>query len=541
MAAWMQRAVVTEDAQDLAGLLAELNRVIREDGEPELQLRQMLVLVRRAAAARGAALWSDPDGAGLLLPVASVGLCAEQPLVGPPEGHARLLAQRLTAFGVPVGVLEARRQADDPPFSDRDREQLEAVAGVIALAVHGQRLWERLAHGVTRQRLLDKVHRHFQENLDLATLIPSIFAEVDSAIQAEGQSIWLVDEGQRTATCHFAAGVGAPNVLNLQVPLDHSLVGQSILTQQPLLITDAQRDPRWNRGADERTGMVTRTVMSVAMVREGRAIGAIQAINKHGGQRFNEDDLYLLSDIANSAAFAIENARLFEALQTSYDLTLEALSSALDLRDRETEGHSRRVVAYTLRLGVQLGLAETQLAEIRRGALLHDVGKIGVPDGILRKTGVLDEAERAEMKRHPELGYEMLIGIPPLRQALSVVLAHHERWDGRGYPLGLAGEAIPLGARLFALADTFDAITSNRPYRSAQGYEKAREVIEAESGHQFDPLVVQAFLSIDPHEWQAIRAEVEVELADWRQQRARFLAEGYDAIRRGGQRTEAGE
>jgi len=520
----------------VVGLLAELHRILREDEAPEIQVQQMLILAAQAALADGAALWADPEGAGELRCVASIGLCADTPAPHPAAGP-RTMALRLTAFGVAVGILEARRSLQGRPFNLEDHERLEVLSGTVALAIHSQRMWERLAHSVTRQRLLDKVHRHFQETLDLGTLIPAIFNEVDRAIQAEGQSIWLLDPAgprrgpARTATCRFAAGVGAPNVLNLTVPLDYSLVGQSILAQQPLLIADAQSDPRWNRQADERTGMITRTVMSVAMVREGRAIGAIQAINKQGGQPFDEDDLYLLSDIANSAAMAIENASLFDALQTSYDLTLEALSSALELRDRETEGHSRRVVAYTLRLARQLGVVEPELSHIRRGALLHDVGKIGVPDGILRKPGLLEQDERDEMKRHPALGYEMLIGIAPLRPALDVVLAHHERWDGAGYPLGLRGEAIPLSARLFALADAFDAITSDRPYRNARHYAEARAVIHAESGKQFDPLIVQAFLAIPPHEWETIRHQVERELTRWRQDRAVLLNTGYDAIR----------
>ncbi|MCS6937588.1 MAG: HD domain-containing protein, partial [Candidatus Bipolaricaulota bacterium] len=238
---------------------------------------------------------------------------------------------------------------------------------------------------------------------------------------------------------------------------------------------DAQNDPRLYRHADAKTGLTTRTLMSVPLVYRGFSIGALQALNKSNGESFTPDDLFLFTSIASSAALAIENARLYQQLQASYDLTLHALTAALDLRDRETEGHSQRVVAYTVRLAQQLGLPPDLIEHIRRGALLHDVGKIGVPDRILHKPGALDPEERREIEKHPQKGYEMLLGIRPLEQAIEIVLSHHERWDGTGYPFGLAGEATPIGARIFAVADTFDALTSDRPYRRRCSYAEVQQ------------------------------------------------------------------
>jgi putative nucleotidyltransferase with HDIG domain len=241
------------------------------------------------------------------------------------------------------------------------------------------------------------------------------------------------------------------------------------------------------------------------MVLEGKSIGAIQAINKINEAQFTQDDLELLRRIADSAALAINNARLFLELQASYDSTLDALAAALDLRDRETEGHSRRVVEYTARIAEEMGLDKALITEIRRGALIHDIGKIGVPDAILHKPGHLDVDERKIIERHPQAGYEMLLGIPYLQEEIKIVLAHQEKWDGTGYPLGLRGEKIPLGARLFALADTFDALTSDRPYRKGRPYEVARQIIAEEAGRQFDPKAVDAFLAVPPEEWAQIR------------------------------------
>lgn len=199
-----------------------------------------------------------------------------------------------------------------------------------------------------------------------------------------------------------------------------------------------------------------------------------------------------------------EIEELYEKLQVSYETTLEALAAALDTRDTETQGHSVRVSEYTVVIARRMGVADPELTEIRRGALLHDVGKIGISDAVLRKPGKLTPQEWAEMKKHPEIGYRILSGINFLEKSLPIVIAHQERFDGSGYPRGLKGGEIPLGARIFAVVDTLDAMTSDRPYRSALDYETAREEIVRNSGIQFDPRVVEAFLSIPPEEWKAM-------------------------------------
>jgi response regulator RpfG family c-di-GMP phosphodiesterase len=199
---------------------------------------------------------------------------------------------------------------------------------------------------------------------------------------------------------------------------------------------------------------------------------------------------------------------LYADLEESYESTLEAMITALDFRDNETLGHSRRVVEYAVLVAQSMGVGEPALSWIRRGAILHDVGKIGVSDAILRKPGKLDAAEWEEMKRHPEMGYRMLKHIRFLKPALEIVHCHQERWDGSGYPNGLKGEDIPLGARIFAAVDTFDAMTSDRPYRAALTIKEARDEIRRFSGIQFDPKVAQAFLAIGEEVWQDIRDRV---------------------------------
>jgi putative nucleotidyltransferase with HDIG domain len=196
-------------------------------------------------------------------------------------------------------------------------------------------------------------------------------------------------------------------------------------------------------------------------------------------------------------------------LERSYDFTLEVMGDALDLRDAETEGHSRRVTAYSIALARQIGVDADQLRIIARGAFLHDIGKIATPDCILLKPGKLDPAETEIMRQHCALGYQMVRKIPFLREASEIIYTHQETFDGAGYPRGLRGEAIPLGARIFAIADTLDAMTSDRPYRKALSFNQARAEIERCSGSQFDPSIVQVFLAMPKALWQSLRQEVE--------------------------------
>ena len=198
-------------------------------------------------------------------------------------------------------------------------------------------------------------------------------------------------------------------------------------------------------------------------------------------------------------------------LERSYDITLEALGDALDLKDAETEGHSRRVTAFTIAIARAMGVPKDQIDVIARGAFLHDIGKMAIPDGILNKPGKLDPPEIERMREHCYDGYRMLQKIPFLKEAAEIVYSHQECFDGSGYPRGLKGDQIPLGARIFAVADTLDAIMSDRPYRKAQSLEAARAEINKWSGRQFDPEVVTIFLEMHESIWQELRREIDTQ------------------------------
>lgn len=215
----------------------------------------------------------------------------------------------------------------------------------------------------------------------------------------------------------------------------------------------------------------------------------------------NPDWFNFFETLAGQAAIAIDSIRSFEELQISntklmlaYDATIEGWSKAMDLRDEETEGHTQRVTQMTIQLAKSLGLSDDQLVHLRRGALLHDMGKLGIPDRILLKPGKLTDEEWVIMRKHPQYAYDMLSPIDYLRPAMEIPYSHHEKWDGSGYPRGLKGVEIPMAARIFAVVDVWDALTSDRPYRSAWEHTRVREYIEQNSGSHFDPQVVKAFL-----------------------------------------------
>ena len=203
-----------------------------------------------------------------------------------------------------------------------------------------------------------------------------------------------------------------------------------------------------------------------------------------------------------------DRERAMAELERSYDITLEALGNALDLKDAETEGHSKRVTAFTMAIAHALGLPDERRKVIGRGAFLHDIGKMAIPDAILRKPGRLTAEEQAVMREHCLLGYQMLKKIPFLHEPAEIVYSHQEHFDGTGYPRGLRGDQIHLGARVFAVADAFDAITSDRPYRAAQSMSSARREIEKHSGTQFDPNVVNIFLSLSAEFWVTLRDRI---------------------------------
>ena len=283
---------------------------------------------------------------------------------------------------------------------------------------------------------------------------------------------------------------------SMELP-DQGLTGWVIQHSEVIRSNDLKNDPRYFE-----TFPGLQSGLYVPIKLNARVIGVI-SIESELPDAFNGLDERLVMTLATQAAIAIDNAQLFESLKylnldltAAYDATIEGWSRALDLRDKETEGHSLRVTAMALKLARAFGLSEDELAQVRWGALLHDIGKMGVPDGILLKPGALTDEEWVEMKKHPTFAYELLSPIHYLRSALDIPYCHHEKWDGTGYPRGLKDAEIPLVARIFSVVDVWDALISDRPYRPAWLEEKVSEHIHNLSGTHFDPYVVDIFMKM---------------------------------------------
>jgi putative nucleotidyltransferase with HDIG domain len=290
------------------------------------------------------------------------------------------------------------------------------------------------------------------------------------------------------------------------------IVGRVIQTGVGDLVADAQKDPRWADRVDTATGFVTHSVVSAPLTSHTRTIGCLQLVNKRDSRFFEPSDLELLTALGAQAALVIENSRLLDQtralarrLQEAWTATLDALTSALAIRDHETKAHCHRTVELTVLLARRLGVPEAELPAIARGALLHDVGKIGIPDHILLKPGSLTPEERETMRQHVKLGYDVLQHIPFFRDAMPVVLYHHEGYDGTGFLRGLKGEDIPLGARIFHVADVYDALISERPYKPAWSHEKALAELRLDAGRRSDARVVDALEQLTPEEVDWIR------------------------------------
>lgn len=350
------------------------------------------------------------------------------------------------------------------------------------------------------------IGRRLNSTLNMRQLLNLVVNLAVNVLQAEAGSMFLVDEETEELVFEVVTGEKAQEIEGRRIPKGQGIVGWTVEHGESVLVADTRKDERWYSGIDKESGFTTRSILCVPLQSREKTIGALQVLNKQNEGQFDENDRRLCSAMAAQVVVALENAQLVERMEEVFLSTVESLATALEFRDTETEGHSRRVRDLTLALARKMDVEPSLLPHIAHGALLHDIGKIAVPDAILRKPGKLSETEWKQMKRHCRLGWEMVRRIQFLSEAGEIVLSHQERYDGTGYPRQLKGREIPLGARLFAVADAFDAMTSDRPYRKAMSFAEARKEIQRCRGLQFDPAVVDAFMRLDDETLLALRS-----------------------------------
>lgn len=331
------------------------------------------------------------------------------------------------------------------------------------------------------------------DTLEVQEVLLRIIEEAKALTGGTAGSVFLVDETTGDLVFYTTSGGADSRILqSIRVPMEGSIAGEVARTGKPLIVNHPERHPLFFRDLEEKTGFHTENLIAVPLEHQGKILGVAEVLNKPGG--FGEQDLNVLSTLAEFAAIALQNARLYERQRRLFHESIRALVAAVDARDPYTAGHSERVAQYVEWLVRRMDLAPAERATFVLAALLHDIGKISIPDRILLKEGRLTEEEYRIMKTHPEKGVEILKHVRDLASVLPGVLHHHERWDGRGYPFRLSGESIPLQARVIAIADTFDALTTDRPYRKGLPPEKALKILQEDAGTHFDPRLVPLFV-----------------------------------------------
>jgi len=398
-----------------------------------------------------------------------------------------------------IGALIVLSIGQTHQFEADDAAWLQTLANEAAQAIANARLLEDAKRRLERLEALRTIDNVITASLDLHHTLSVFLEQLRNQLHVDAADVLLFNS--HNLTLEYASGIGLQTeaLKSSRLAPNGDPAGSIVLERRSIQIPDLQSGPDFYRLQGFKSeGFVS--YYGVPLISKGQVRGVLEIFHRSPKKHDNEW-IDFLEALAGQAAISIDNASLFDELQRSnleltlaYEATIDGWSLAMDMRDKETEGHTQRVTQLTVRLAEEMGLKDDELVHIRRGAMLHDIGKMGVPDDILLKPAQLDEREEALMKKHPQYAYEMLSSIKYLKTSLDIPYCHHERWDGSGYPRGLAGEQIPLPARLFAIIDVWDALTTDRPYRAAWDKDKAIAYIREQSGRYFDPDIVALFL-----------------------------------------------
>ena len=391
------------------------------------------------------------------------------------------------------GVITASRTMKRGPFNDADLKVLTSLANHLNIIIERAELISSLDGRIRQLSTLNEVGALLISSLDHNVVRHRAMEAVTRLMRAETGSLLLLDRESGELYFEVALGEKGKRLKEIRLGVGEGIAGWVAAHGKPVIIHDVSKDPRFQGSVDKKSKFRTRNMVCVPVVIKGQVIGVLQAINRIGGV-FSTEDLRLFQLFSNQAAIALDNARLYEEIKDAFYATSSALAEAIEKRDPYTGGHTKRVLGYCMAIARHLRMPEEEMEVLRLSAVLHDIGKIGVEDKVLRKEAPFDTAEAASMRMHPQFGEEILKHIPHLKDIMPGMLHHHERVDGLGYPAGLKDEEIPLTARIISVADTYDAMTSTRPYRKGRPPEEAVREIRRCAGRQFDINVVKAFM-----------------------------------------------
>ena len=340
-----------------------------------------------------------------------------------------------------------------------------------------------------RQRIL----RLINSSLEIEKVIQLSMQLLERTVGAEASSVLLHDPASGKLRFYAATGAKRDALRVMEMPADRGIAGRAFQSGRAVRVSSARRSPHFYGEVDDKTHFTTRDLIAVPIRTEGRVIGVLEVLNKAQGS-FTPADLAEVRALAEEVAVALENARLHDEIRRAYLESMLNMARAERLRDRDTGLHIDRCGEYAVRLAPDLGFAANEIENLRLAVMMHDIGKVAIPDAVLLKPGRLDAAELVVMQSHALRGAEILGAAPDLRRAAEVAAGHHEKWDGSGYPRGLRGEAIPLPARLTAIIDVFDALSSKRPYKEPFPPEQVASMLREGSGSHFDPEICALFL-----------------------------------------------
>jgi len=353
------------------------------------------------------------------------------------------------------------------------------------------------------KRPISEDHARLHSMMELTALINSSLDPLEvrrmaveiipRCVDAEAASLLLLDATTGELYFEVASGEQSEKLKEIRLQPGEGLAGWVARKGGAVIVDEVIEDRRFASKVDRLTGYQTHNMIVASVATKEKMWGVLEVLNKRAGS-FSDEDLELVQALANQVAIAIENATIYQEMRQVFLGVTSALADALEQRDSYTGGHTRRVHEYSVAIARRMGLDHDEIEALRLAAIMHDIGKVGVSDQVLRKTYRLNEEELSEMCRHPEMGKNIIAHLPELEKVLPGVLHHHEQFDGNGYPAGLKGEEIPIIARIIGVADAFDAMTSDRPYRKALSHEAAFAELERCSGSQFDPICVRAFM-----------------------------------------------